>query len=411
MEGAFEGRGECLSRNGLVVAGEGGTNDGYRVFRWSAADGIQSLGSLNNNISYAYAYAIDYAGTTIVGTEVPKAGSAKAFRWRNGMYGLPPANGVSFGPPYADSTSGDGKTLVGATYSPSGPLTAYKWTLATGTQLLPNLSGDDGGIARCISPDGQVIVGNTQFDNSHRHAALWDAGGVHALPVPNGHTYSEAYACNKDGSIAVGATGVASNTIGMILWTNAASTFIGIPQGDTFVIPHGISDNGNVVIANGDVHACFWTPQSGFVPLQNYLAARGIDMSQYQITNLGGLSADGKTIAGTVTVGGAASHAFICTIDLPPAPQSVTFSPSTVTGGQSTFGKVTLSAPAQANTTIHLTSANTAIATVPASITIYKGKTNASFVVQSKTVSVVKHLQITAKLNLASAKGTLTVNP
>ena len=99
---------------------------------------------------------------------------------------------------------------------------------------------------------------------------------------------------------------------------------------------------------------------------------------------------------------------------------SVSLNPATVTGGASSTGTVTLSSAAPAGgVVVTLTSSNTAVATVPASVTVAAGATSATFTVTTLAVSGTTSVTIsgtysgtqsaTLTVNSASPKGTLTV--
>jgi hypothetical protein len=90
---------------------------------------------------------------------------------------------------------------------------------------------------------------------------------------------------------------------------------------------------------------------------------------------------------------------------------SLTLSPTSVVGGtQSSTGTVTLSGPAPAGgTVVTLSSSNTAVARVPASVTVAAGATSASVTVSTSAVSASTAVTITAAYGGVSRAATLTV--
>ncbi len=90
---------------------------------------------------------------------------------------------------------------------------------------------------------------------------------------------------------------------------------------------------------------------------------------------------------------------------------SVTLSPSSVTGGSSSTGTVTLSAAPSGGATVSLTSSDPSVASVPSSVTVNAGSTSATFPVTTSTVTTQTSVTITASYNNSSASATLTVNP
>jgi hypothetical protein len=94
-----------------------------------------------------------------------------------------------------------------------------------------------------------------------------------------------------------------------------------------------------------------------------------------------------------------------------PALASIGLNPSAVTGGQSTSGTVTLTAPAPGgNAVVNLASANPA-ATVPTSVTIAVGNASTSFTVTTSSVSATTIGNISASYAGVTKSATLTVNP
>ena len=91
---------------------------------------------------------------------------------------------------------------------------------------------------------------------------------------------------------------------------------------------------------------------------------------------------------------------------------SVSVSASKLAGGQSTTGAVTLSAPAPTGgVQIGLVSSNTLAVTVPATVTINAGDTQALFPITTNSTLVSRVVSITANSAGGSKTATLTVTP
>jgi len=91
---------------------------------------------------------------------------------------------------------------------------------------------------------------------------------------------------------------------------------------------------------------------------------------------------------------------------------SVSLSPSTVSAGSTSAGTVILQVAAPTGgAVVALTSSNTSVATVPASVTVAAGSTSASFTVTSHAASTTQTSTITASYNGISQSAVLTVNP
>ena len=94
----------------------------------------------------------------------------------------------------------------------------------------------------------------------------------------------------------------------------------------------------------------------------------------------------------------------------PPTVTSVTLNPASVKGGLNSTGTVTLSDPAPAaGVVVALSSANTAVAGVPGSVTVASGSTTATFNVTTSPVSADTPVVLTASVGASNATGTLTV--
>ena len=89
---------------------------------------------------------------------------------------------------------------------------------------------------------------------------------------------------------------------------------------------------------------------------------------------------------------------------------AVSVNPTSVVGPASSNGTVTLTAAAPTGgTLVTLTSSNTAVATVPASVTVAPGATSASFTINTVSVSATNAVVISASFNGVPRSATLTV--
>jgi hypothetical protein len=94
----------------------------------------------------------------------------------------------------------------------------------------------------------------------------------------------------------------------------------------------------------------------------------------------------------------------------PAALSALTLSPTSVVGGNSAQGTVTLtSAAPSGGAIVTLSSSNTAVATVPASVTIAGGATSATFTIPTQTVTASSSVTISAAYGGVSKTATLTV--
>ena len=98
----------------------------------------------------------------------------------------------------------------------------------------------------------------------------------------------------------------------------------------------------------------------------------------------------------------------------PPTPTltSLTLIPTSVTGGDSSTGTVTLSGPAPSGgAQVALSSSDISVATVPSSVTVVAGATSATFTVNTSAVTASTTVTISASYAGITKSASLTVNP
>lgn len=112
---------------------------------------------------------------------------------------------------------------------------------------------------------------------------------------------------------------------------------------------------------------------------------------------------------------GATSSASLTVTPAPPPPptlSSLTLSPTSVTGGSSSTGTVSLSSAAPVGgAQVTLSSSNTTTARVPSSVTVAAGATRASFTVSTSAVAASSTVNISAIYGGAIRSASLTVTP
>lgn len=110
-----------------------------------------------------------------------------------------------------------------------------------------------------------------------------------------------------------------------------------------------------------------------------------------------------STIAGLLVLPGAASAtAIISSLDL---------SPTTVSGGASSQGTVTLLPLDSSPTTVVLFSSDPSIASVPASVVAPAGQGTVTFTIATNAAAPPTNVQVTAAIQNVPRQATLSVNP
>jgi uncharacterized membrane protein len=194
-------------------------------------------------LSGAHALAVNADGTVAAGLGEYTNDYPKAVRWVASTRTIERIDPSGHEESYSCGISGDGSVVVGYTYNPD---TAFVWrTGNTGLTALPTLNASQGGSARAVSQNGNVIVGS-----SGGQAVRWVNG---AAPVSLGLA-GTAYGVNADGSVIVGRTGSA------FVWRSSA------------------------------------TPQLQL--LADVLLSAGANLSGWTLEHASGVSADGSTVVG-----------------------------------------------------------------------------------------------------------------
>lgn len=175
LEGGTSSQAWGASADGSVVVGISGSTDDNRAFRWTADTGMESLGTLTGGL-ISQAFAVSADGRVIVGmsgsTAFPNTESGgEAFRWtqESGMVGLGALEGGLFSE--ALNVSADGSVVVGASGSTDG-VRAFRWTADTGMMSLGTLTGGASSHAFGVSADGRIIVGRSGSTHGNR-AFIW----------------------------------------------------------------------------------------------------------------------------------------------------------------------------------------------------------------------------------------------
>ncbi len=311
--GASSSAARAISADGTVVVGDGGPAFAGVGFRWTAASGMQDLGTLPGG-SYSFAPGISDDGAVATGYGDSSLGQ-RAYRWTSatGMVdigGLPGATQV-----LGSDANKDGSVLVGTVNTTSG-YRAFRWTSA-GMTSLGTLSGGALSFGYGTNSDGSVVVGDSYSPIGDVAFRWTSAGGMQSLGALSGGTFSFAYAVSADGQVVVGDSDSTNGDVAY-RWTNATGMVsLGtLPVPFAYMVSNGVSADGSVIVGSsvGATNVAFlWKSSLGIVDLNAYLPSLGIDLTGWTLTDVGGVSADGQTIAGTGTHNGV-DEAWIATL-------------------------------------------------------------------------------------------------
>ena len=146
------------------------------------------------------------------------------------------------------------------------------------------------------------------------------------------------------------------------------------------------------------------------VPASVTLAA-GATSTSFSMTTSAVSANTSVTLTGTYS--GVSRTATLTVTPVPPPASlnTLALSPSSVTGGSSSTGTVTLTSAAAAGGAVVALTSNTAAATVPASVTVAAGASSATFTAMSTAVTAATTATITAALAGVTRTAVLALNP
>lgn len=343
-----------ISGDGLVVVGTSHNGQEDEAFRWTAATGMLGLGTPAGGSSAANAVSAD--GSVIVG-RFNNGTNDEAFRWTaaGGLQGL---GVLDQGRSEAFGVSADGSVIVGIAGReaencgflimkpcppPAGTEQGFRWTQTTGMVGVGTLpvAGQNGTIARGISADGSVIVGDAfgyllfcfpehgggcVYFKSPTHAFRWSsATGIQ--DIAGNASNSVANSISGDGVHIVGSAGA----LGAARWT-ASEGFISLGLANATPVANDVSFDGSVIVGGGGQGLAFiWRSQAAYLkPVLMMLY--GLNLTGWTLTEATGISSDGRTIVGNGVNPGGKSEAWIASLDSLPDPAALASLPSLVSG-------------------------------------------------------------------------------
>ena len=292
--------GFALSADGTTAVGAVSQSGNATGFRWTIADGVQSLGTLSDGTTLTSASAVSSDGTFIVGTTSTDNGSL-AYRWTAGsaqsIFELSPEAAASYGvdhESFGSAVSDDGAVAGSFLFNPpSVPFPAVRPEAFRWNGELAVLGGFIA-VPAAITADGATVIAKSG-SGRRGPTVLWTPLGepveVEELPFISG-----ANDGSSDGSVVVG-----SLLPGAYRWTEAEG-FSLLPgeagSADNFFnSASAVSADGTVVVGSGTSGALIWTEREGTRSVASILTGTlGVDLQGWQLTDAVDVSADGLTI-------------------------------------------------------------------------------------------------------------------
>ena len=175
------------------------------------------------------------------------------------------------------------------------------------------------------------------------------------------------------------------------------------------VSPAGQSFNAAAGSGSFDVSAgssCGWAATSDATWLS--ITSGGLGTGNGTVRFAVAANSSAAPRSATITVGGQTHTVTQAATGL----SAVSLSPSGVAGGQPSVGTVTLDAPAPAGgVSVALSSSNTSVASVPATVNVAAGATSQTFSVTTQAVATSSAVNVSATYAGVTRTATLTVNP
>jgi len=234
-------------------------------------------------------------------------------------------------------------------------------------------------------------------------ASTLNAGQRHWWRVRGINSAGTAGAWSSVRRFTPGAFTQAPSLAGIAL--NPASVVGGNTSEGTVSLTSAAPSGGAVVTLSSSNTSAATVPASVTVPA-------GALSATFTVSTASVTASTTLTISGTY---GGATRSATLTVAPPSAPaalSTVSVSPTSVTGGSSAQGTVTLTSPAPAGGfAVSLSSSHTAAATVPAGVSVAQGATSATFAIATSAVTASTPVTITASAGGVTRTATLTVNP
>jgi len=305
--GDFGSQGTGISAGGVAFGRSLGVSN--RAWSWSQSAGFTTLGVVGSRSFYAANGANDSGMVVGNGTTTSFGAGALPILWNNGVastmsigaFDVGRANDINSSGTVVGSLGGgsseraaiwnggvasvitattpggaimttayginDSGLVIGNGFDPNNlarnVAIAYDSNTGMATEI-PNLAGDNGGIAFAVGNGGHV-VGSSSFNQSGSNPFIWDAvNGVSEIPLPDGTSQGSARGVNAAGW----AVGTASNAFARPFLFDGTSTYniqdlIVDDTGwdilmNTSSSAMGISDDGTIVgtgVFNGEIRA------------------------------------------------------------------------------------------------------------------------------------------------------------
>jgi hypothetical protein len=299
-------------------------------------------------------------------------------------------------------SAGSTPPLVDVTLSPA---TVNGGTSSTGTVTLQSAAPSGGAVVQLFSSNAAASVPASVTVPAGVASATFPISTA-SVTADTAVTISGLLRLSASRSLTVKASATPPPTPAALSAISLSPTSVvgGNPaQGTATLTTAAPTGGGAVTLSSGNAAVAAVPP--------SVTVAAGATSATFTITT----SAVGTSTPVTITgaYGGATKTATL-TVTPPPAAASLSalsVSPTSVTGGVSAQGKVTLTAAAPAGGFGVALSSNNAAAAVPASVMVAAGATSATFTISTTSVTASSVATITASAGTVTRTASLTVTP
>lgn len=315
------------------------------------------------------------------------------------------------------------------TTSCTAPIFGQSGGATVSTNFTVNPGGSSGPTLSSVSLNPASVTGGSSSAGTVTLSSAAPSGGTvvslssnsSSASVPSSVTVASG---STSANFTVTTTSVSATTTATITGTlgstiRQASLTINPPASTTIssltlnpsTVTGGSSSTGTVTLSSagpsgGTVVSLSSNSSSASVP-SSVTVASGSTSATFTVTTTSVSTALTATI--TATLGSSSQIAYLV-INPPLTLSSLTLNPTSVSGGNSSTGTVTLSGPAPSGgATVTLQSGNTSVATVPSSVTVQAGQTSATFTVSTQRVSSNTSVLIAGNYAGTVQNATLTV--
>ena len=303
----------------------------------------------------------------------------------------------------------------------NGTMSLWNLTESSGTYTYLNYGPYPGWKPAALSIGGNNIP-RVMWDKTDGTMSLWTNADVSSAGPSFG-----PYTGYTASFLAVG-----PNNIPRVLWSTTSGVISLWANADTYTTSPAYSNYGPftgytamaMAVDGTNAPRILWNNPSGSLvslwkvapdatyTYQNYSYPAGFTPKAISAGSAGSVSILWTKSDGTVQISVINSSGTVQSTTTYPGTLSLTLAPTSVIGGASSTGTVTLNSPALAGgTSVALVSTNTTAATVPATVIVPAGATSANFTVTTLSQSGTATTTITATCNGMSQSVLLTVLP